>query len=131
MVSAMLFLTSFFGVRVAATAAEASPPEQPRGSLVIDGLSDSDATAVEATYRHFSGAQVWRLPLPPETTTSLRVATPASVTCVDALPRRSLDLVGDCPIGVSLTRSTGPRSSGRARRRPARYRRTRSSAILN
>lgn len=103
MVSAMLFLTSFFGVRLAATAAEASPPEQPRDSLVIDGLSDADATAVEAAYRHFSGAQVWRLPLPPETTTSLRVAIPAFVTCVDALPRRSLDLAGDCPAGVSLT----------------------------
>jgi hypothetical protein len=102
-VSAMLFLTSFFGVRLAATAAEAGPPEQPRGSLVIDGLSDSDATTVEAAYRRFSRGQVWRLPLPQETTTSVRVATPTFVSCVGALPRPSLDLAGDCPTGVSLT----------------------------
>jgi hypothetical protein len=102
-VSAMLFLTSFFGVRLADTAAADNPAVQPIGSLVIDGLSDADATAVESAYRRFSRAQVWRLPLPQETTVSLRVATPAFVTCVDALPRPSLDLAGDCPTGVSLT----------------------------
>jgi hypothetical protein len=103
-ISTILFVTSFFSVRLASTGAEAvSAAEQPPGTLVVDGVSDADADAVTRAYRRFSADTIWRLRLPAETVSSLRVVTPAFAACVQALPRPLLSLAGDCPTGDSLT----------------------------